>query len=308
MNWGKRLFLAMAFPAAVFSAMPAEAASMDGMEAFRSAYFARMRENQDMGVRVILYGPSFRADTEFLAALRSDGGLTADGTLNWVYTNLSEGTTSRESIPVFVVRDNDRLSLYGNRGGWLREDFMGAPLWLLSDLTSHDLKELADNAETVNDVALLKSAAGQQSMRVTLDGKKLAALARTRSAARGSEAEKSFVEYLAQGLEATSPVVSWVVDAKTNDTITAYVDLTDVMHKYAQSLLEASYQGKVELSEDDKSFLSAIGYYCNLQLYVSHFGKDVKDPVLPAAAKNAPVTDKLLVDLEHEAVASSLKQ
>lgn len=287
----------------------ANAAPADGMEAFRSAYFAKIKENDNMLARMILYGPSFHADTTFKVALASNGSFTASGNLNWVYTNLSIGKTARETIPLYINCQKDVLSLYGNRGTWLREDFAGAPLWILQAVVTNNIRELADNAEAVQSVELQQKTPGNhQALRITLDGRKLADLARKYSSAQSNVPDDSlqFAEYLAQGLEQTNPVVSWVVDEKTKETVTAYIDLTSVMQKYAQSLLEGNYQGNVALDDEDKSFLTTIGYYCNLQLYISHSKTDPLEPVFPKEAKGAVLTGKLLDDLESEAVASSL--
>ena len=305
----KKMFAVLASFALLGGAAPMalEAASMNGMESFRSAYFAKEKAERDVGVRVILYGPSFRADTEFSGVLRADGSFLVEGMVNWMHTDLSTGETNRVTFPAFIEHGRDRISLYGYRGGqWNREDFMDAPLWILNALGTDDVKLLAENIEAVQSVALQDSLPGQQSMRATLDGQKLASLARKYAAAQGgSEEAQQYAEYLAQGLSQTSPVVAWVVDDQTKETITAYVDLTKVMQKYAQAILEGSYRGEVALSEDSKAFLNAVGYYCNLQIYFTQSAKDLKNPEMRPETKAAPVTNNILDDLRHEAVASS---
>ncbi len=305
MNLAKKICVVGTVMASCFAAMPAEAATADGLEAFRMAYFAKEKDVRDANVRVILYGPSFRADTDFCASLRSDGTMLAEGVINWMYTDLASGETKKVSFPAFVKQSSDKLSLFGNRGGWSREDFAGAPFWILKALVTDDIKILSGNAEAVKSVALQESLPGQKSMQVTLDGLKLSELARKYAAEQGGAESAQFTEYLARGLAQTEPVVAWVVDENTKETLTAYVDLTKVMQKYAQAVLEGSYKGEVTLSEDDKAFLNSIGYYCNLQMYFSQMGKDFKQPVLTAEAKGAPANGKLLDDLQREAAASS---
>ena len=303
-----RKFLSvLASLALLAGAAPAAAAPMSGMETFRSAYFAKEKAERDAQVRVILYGPSFRADTEFAVALHSNGSFLAKGAINWMHTDLSTGETSRVSFPAFIEAGKDKLSLYGYRNGsWSREDFLGAPLWILEALTTDDLNLLAQNAAAVQSVAMLDSLPWQQSMRVTLDGAKMAELMRKCADVHGgTEEQKQYAEYLALALEKTAPTVAWVVDAQTRETITAYVDFTKVMQQYAQALLEGSYQGEVSLSEDSKAFLNAVGYYCNLQVYFTQMTKDVENPVMRPETKAAPVTNDILADLQHEAVASS---
>ena len=308
-NAKKKIFSVLASLALLGGAAPAvtEAAQVTGMEAFRSSYFAKEKAERDARVRVILYGPSFRADTEFTAVLQSNGSFLAQGEINWTHTELTTGETSRVVFPAFVENGGERISLYGYRGGqWNREDFMGAPLWILEAIGSDDLKLLSENAEAVQSVTMQDSLPGQYSMRVTLDGPKLAERARKYADEQGgSEAAKQYAEYLARALAQTSPTVIWVVDEQTKETITAYVDLTKVMQKYAQSLLEGNYQSELELSEDSKAFLNAVGYYCNLQVYFSQMAKDTPNPVMRPEVRNAPVTNSILTDLQHEAVASS---
>ncbi len=305
MNIAKKACAVAAVFAACVTAMPAAAAPQaDGMEVFRTSYFAKEKAERNSVVRVILYGPSFRADTEFGALLRSDGTMLAEGSVNWVYTDLATGETKRVTFPAFVEQSRDRLSLYGNRGGWSREDFVGAPFWILKALVTDDIRLLSANAETVKAVALQDSLPGQKSMRVTLDGTRLAELARQYAAEQGADDSDPVTDYLAQGLAQTEPVVAWVVDEKTKETITVYADLTKVMQKYAQSVLEGSYKGDVTLSEDEKAFLNSIGYYCNLQMYFSPAGKDARKPVLSNEAKRAQENGRLLEDLRREAVDS----
>lgn len=303
----RKILSVIASLALLGGAAPTAAAPMNGMETFRSAYFAKEKAERDAQVRVILYGPSFRADTEFAAALNANGSLLANGTINWMHTDLSTGETSRVSFPAFIESGTDKVSLYGYRNGsWKREDFLGAPLWILKALTTDDLKLLAQNADAVQSVTMLDSLPGQQSMRVALDGAKMAeTMRKCADDQEGTEEQKQYVEYLARALEKTAPTVAWVVDEQTKETITAYVDLTKVMQQYAQALLEGSYQGEVTLSEDGKAFLNAVGYYCNLQIYFTQMAKDVKNPVMRPETKAAPVTNDILSDLQHEAVASS---
>ena len=304
----RKVLSVLASLALLGGAIPAAAAPMNGMETFRSAYFAKEKAERDAQVRVILYGPSFRADTEFAAALHSNGSFLAKGTITWMHTDLSSGETNRVGFPAFIEYEPDKLlSLYGYRNGsWSREDFMGAPLWILEALTADDLNLLAQNAAAVQSVAMLDSLPGQQSMRVTLDGAKMAELMRKCADAHGgTEEQMQYAEYLARALEKTAPTVAWVVDEQTRETVTAYVDFTRVMQQYAQALWEGSYQGEVSLSEDSKAFLNAVGYYCNLQVYFTQIAKDVENPVMRPETKAAPVTNNILADLQHEAVASS---
>lgn len=303
----RKVLSVLASLALLGGAMPATAAPMSGMETFRSAYFAKEKTERDAQVRVILYGPSLRADTEFAAVLHANGSFLAKGTINWMHTDLSTGKTSHVSFPAFIESGTDKISLYGYRNGsWSREDFLGAPLWILKMLATDDLKLLAHNTDAVQSVAMLDSLPGQQSMRVTLDGAKMAEMMREcADAQEGTEEQKQYAEYLARALEKTAPTVAWVVDEQTKETLTAYVDLTKVMQQYAQALLEGSYQGEVTLSDDNKAFLNAVGYYCNLQVYFTQMTKDVENPVMRPETKAAPVTNNILSDLQHEAVASS---
>lgn len=245
----------------------ANAAGMDGMAAFREAYFANPPQLHQFETTASFFGPSFHIDAKLCGEWNSNGTLWSGGEIDLDDTDLKTGHTSKKSIPVYMEYSGDSLYFYGkNRNSWLREQIMGIPMWVAYVIKSRDMTVLEENASAVRSVRLIKDDGAQQQMQITLDGPRLAELTRSHGMT-GSDMNQQFAEYLAQAMEQTTIEAAWAVDKNTKQTITLSADLTELMRNYAKSVLQASYESKLTLSTDEQDFYKTIGYYCNLKFY-----------------------------------------
>lgn len=245
----------------------AGATGMDGMSAFKEAYFANPPQIHQFETTASFFGPSFHLDAKTCGEWNGNGSLWCGGEITLDDTELKTGHTVKKNIPVYMEYSGNNLYFYGkNNNSWLQEQIMGIPMWIAYVIKSRDMTVLEENASAVQSVNLIKDDGSQQQMQIILNGSRLAELTRSHGT-NGSDRDQQFAEYLAQAMEQTSLELAWVVDKNTKQTITLTTDLTELMRNYAKSMLQASYESKLTLTKDEQDFYQTIGYYCNFKFY-----------------------------------------
>lgn len=289
------------------SAAPAE----DAMWAFREAYLATSNDTRTLRESLQFFGPAFHADVSGKAQLLRDGSMRMEGTINWTFTDLEVNQTSQTQIPFYIEQSSDDMTLYAKRGGkWTSLSLPGIPAGVANDLKTNDVNTLKENMTAVKSVELLKDTPQQRAMRITLDGPKTAELFKQHMADdisglsdEDKAAQTEFLRRLANAFQSTDLVINWAVDKSTWQTVTAGVNFTDLMRAYARGILQEAADGTVEISDEERKLLDALGYYSELQTYTSYV-KDGAPLSVPASVKNAAVPGDVFQDMKAEAAAS----
>lgn len=287
----------------------AGAAGMDGMSAFKEAYFANPPQIHQFETTASFFGPSFHLDAKMCGEWNGNGTLWCGGEIAFDDTELKTGQTAKKNIPVYMEYSGDSLYFYGkNNNSWLQEQIMGIPMWIAYVIKSRDMTVLEENASAVQAVNLIKDDGAQQQMQIILNGSRLAALTRSHGM-NGSDKDRLFAEYLAQAMEQTNLELAWVVDKNTKQTITLTANLTELMRNYAKSMLQASYESKLTLTKDEQEFYQTIGYYCNLNFYCNRTGAQEKIKAaydIGRAAKGASTNGSTIDAIRKEAVDATI--
>lgn len=292
------------------------AAADDGMWAFREAYLAAPQDNRAFLQGLNFLGPAFHADVDGSGQIMRDGSLRMEGKIDWVYTDLKANTTQHDVIPFYIEQANGEMNFYSNRGGtWSKLPLPGIPIGLANALKTSDVNILTENMSAVKQVELQKDTANQRMMRIVLDGNRLAELIRKDSSdnvaslnADEQKSQREFLHRLEKALTTTDVVVNWTVDKSTWQTVTASINLTDLMRAYAKGVLQEAADGSIVLDDRERAFMDALGYYSELQSYTTYLKPDdAKTISLPADAKNAAVNENVFQDLRTEAASSAAR-
>ncbi len=181
--------------------------------------------------------------------------------------------------------------------------------WILDAVSSGDKDTKAKYAAAVSDVKITNAANGQKCMQITFDGKALASVqdkaVRSRIASMSAADQKEAMEYLRYinaALADTNPEVTWTVDKKTGKTVIVVANLTDILRSYAKTMLQDSYQGNISLTPQETEFLAALGYYYELQLYLTS-SEAKADVNIPANVKQNAKASNLFNDIEVEVIS-----
>ena len=111
-----------------------------------------------------------------------------------------------------------------------------------------------------------------------------------------------YLRYINAALADTNPQITWTVEKKTGKTVIVAANLTDIMRSYAKAVLQDSYQGNISLPPQETEFLAALGYYYELQLYLT--SSDAKTDVnIPANVKQNAKASNLFNDIEAEVIS-----
>lgn len=309
-RWKNLLCCGVFTACALFGTAPGvgQAAGVDGSRIFHTAFQAAFatQDVQPMRTKLTLYSPTFHLEVSLIDEWRP-GTAWMGGQLKWNHTNLNTGVTTKEAFPVYGEMDQNKLSFYGERSGrWYREEVMKMPMFLPYMLINNEI----DVTSAVKSVELRTETDTQKHLQVVLDGRKTAALVREYNK-RNTGEQQEFTEYLAQGLEMTDLNYFWVVDKHTFRTITLSADLTPLMQNYGKAVLQASYESKLTLNEEESKFYQAIGYYCNLKIY-STLLDDPKSPDavnaygLGRQAKASPTVGNVFSSLKRTCASSTL--
>ena len=308
-----RFFRMLFVMAAIFclSAGGKAFAAETDMQNFRDAYLQGMNDANGYHLELMFHGPTFQSNAISDGLLRKDGSAVMAGKLSWSYTNMDSGQTQQQEMPFYAERSGGTATLYGQREGvWKRESILESLSWILDAAGSEDSGTKMQYAATVTDVKTTDAGNGKQRMQITFDGKALSAVQdkaiRDRIASMGEaegKAAMASVRYLNAALAENNPQCVWTTDKNTGKTVMVTADLTEIMRSYAKAVLQDSYQGNITLTEEETQFLASLGYYYNLQVYLTQEGKSAARAVIPAAVKSSAQEGNIFADIESEIVS-----
>ena len=294
----------------LFGGTATVSADSAGMDAFREAYLAQLKNTRMIDQDLTLISPNFHLDIDSKAQVSSDGSFIMSGNLAWTYTNLKRNYSTNSQIPFYIEQQgNEELKLYVQRGGrWSYMLLPGLPAGIATLWKTSDMSMLSQNVDVVKDVEVLKDTADMRVMKVTLDGKKIAA--RLEKNAESSFAklsgsalseQRDIFKRWTSAISANDITFSWTVNKPDFETVTAVFDLTGIMQAYCRYVLEQSAAGQITLSDEERDLLDAMGYYAELKSYTSHIDprKEVYI-VFPSDLNNAKENDHALDDIFYE--------
>ena len=286
-------------------------AAEDGMQAFREAYLPSAKNSQVYHVDIMFNSPNVQSNVTASTQSKSGGQFVLDGKLNWAYTDRSTNQTVQTDTPIYVEREGDAFTVYGNRNGtWMQETLFNGTAWIL-DAFSTDNNALKEQyAASVKSVKLLDRQGSQQRMQIIFDGKKLSqvedSFAKSQAAGANGKPDQEFERYLKAALAENDLECTWAVNTETGTTITVAANLTNIMRSYAKAVLQDSYESKIQLTPEETEILSSIGYYCNLQFYLSP-SKNVRSLSIPPEVKSTAKSHDFLEELGNEVAAAAGK-
>ena len=285
-------------------------AAESDMQVFRDAFSAAMDNAKGYHLELMFHGPTFQSNVLADGRLGMDGSCTIGGNMSWSYTDTASGVSKDSEMPFYAERNGNVLTLYGNRQGvWQCDNVLAGVTWLLDAVSSGDKDTKAKYAAAVSDVKVTDIRNGKERMQITFDGKALSDVqdkaVRDRIASMSDSDRKSAMEYLRYinaALANTNPQVTWTVDKKTGDTAVVAANLTDILRSYAKAMLQDSYQGNISLTPQETEFLVALGYYYELQLYLTSSDAQ-KNVNIPANVKRDAKASNLFNGIEQEVIA-----
>lgn len=285
------------------------AIAADNMDAFKEAYLATPVDNRAFHEAVEFFGPEFHGELNGTSFILRDATMKMSGTISWQFTDPNTYNTTEESnIPFYVEQNGDVMTMYVQRSGsWSKFNLPAVPVALANAIKTTDVNILQQNMSAVKSVDIVSENADQRVMQVNLDGKKLAELLHTYNddrIANLSQAErteqKTFIDHLADGLQTTDVTCSWTVDKKTWRTVSATVNLTDVMRAYAKDILDDAAKGEIVLSQSDRSFYESLGYFSELHTRAAYYvAGDGSQPQMPQGASSARNNPNVFQDLSR---------
>ena len=293
-----------------FGGTPTVSADSAGMDTFREAYLAQLKNTRMVDQDLTLISPNFHLDIDSKAQAGADGSFMMSGELAWTYTNLKRNYSTNSQIPFYIEQQgNNEMKLYVQRGGrWSYMLLPGLPAGIATLWKTSDMSMLSRNVAAVKDVEVIKDTADMRVMKVTLDGQKIADLLE-------QNAEPSFAKLsgdaLAQqreiftrwmtAIRANDLTFSWTVNKPDFETVTAAIDLTDIMRVYCRYVLDEAAAGKITLTDEERDLLDAMGYYSELRSYTSHIKP--RDDIyiqFPSDLASAKENDHALDDVFYE--------
>ena len=280
----------------------------DNMDNFKEAYLATPEDNRAFNETIEFFGPDFHSELSGTAFILRDATMKMSGNITWQFTDPTTNVTSEaDTIPFYISQSDDVMTMYVQRNGnWSRFNLPAVPVALANAVKTTDVGILRQNMAAVKAVDVVRETSDQRVMNVTLDGKKLAELLHTYNddrIANLSQAErtdqKSFIDHLADGLQTTDVICSWTVDKSTWRTISATVNLTDVMRAYAKDYLDDAAKGELVLSASDRAYYESLGYYSELHSRSAYhaIADDNMGPAVPAGASYARNNPNVFSDL-----------
>lgn len=259
----------------------------DGMTEFRNAYLSAGSYTGVMVNGFNLFGPYFHADVDGKGQLLSDGTMAWEGKMNWIFTEKKTMQSVNENIPMYIEQRGGVMTLYAYRkGGWNKFNLPGIPANLAKVLRSDDPKILANNMTAVKSAQVISETPNSRKLRVTVDGEKLGAI--LASSQSGANAEQTVViERLKAALKSTDFTVDWDVKKGSNETITVTANMTPVIRAYGKAVLDEMSSGKIKLSDTDRDYYAALGYYAEMPIYITILGANSSDRVMSPSGLNA---------------------
>jgi len=284
----------------------------DGLLAFKEAYLAEVTDNRSFSVNADFFGPSHHAELNSKAFILRDGTLRNSGQINWEFTNPADNQVTSENIPYYVEQNGDTMTMYVQRSGrWSKFALPAIPVGIANAIKTTDLATLQQNMSAIKSVEVLKDDANQRIMNINLDGKKLAELLHTyndenieKLSADEKAEQKNFIDHLADALQNTDLTCAWTVNKQNWRTVTASLDLTKLVQAYGKDYLDDAAKGSIVLSQTDRKFYEALGYYSELHLVVNYSKLDEGEVTAPQGISSARNNSNVFLDLVQKISAT----
>ena len=284
----------------------------DGLVAFKEAYLAEVTDNRAFSVNADFFGPSHRAELNSKAFILRDGTLRNSGQITWEFTNPGDNQVTSENIPYYVEQNGDTMTMYVQRNGrWSKFTLPAIPVGVANAIKTTDINTLQQNMSAIKSVEVLKDDANQRIMNINLDGKKLAELLHTYNDANieklsGTEKaeQKGFIDHLADAFQKTDLTCAWTVNKQNWKTISTSIDLTKLIQAYGKDYLDDAAQGSIVLSQTDRKFYEALGYYSELHFVATHSAAGEGEVTAPQGISSASNNSNVFLDLVQKISAT----
>lgn len=281
----------------------AASADSDAMMKFREAYLTTYSGTRSFDQMITFFGGTvFKADITADSQILTDASMRVNGTMNWSYTSPETKQTTNFNIPFYIAQNgNEDMKLYVQRNGrWNWVLVSGFPSALANALKTNDSKTIQENMQAVKDVEIFKDDANQRIMKIVVDGKYASDLLAKYDDKLSSDAIVN--NNLKKALVDNDVFITWTVDKKTNQTVTAVLELTDLVRSFARGMLDDSAKGNIVLDKEEMALLDSIGYYSEFHYSLTYnSGKNSLD--MPAGAVNSTENDGALDDLAKDMTA-----
>jgi len=300
----KKLFSALMVGGALFACGCDDSyshCSADAMSDLKAAYIASPSDNRTLESGLNLFGPYFQANVGGKVCVVKDGTFAWDGKLDWIFTDKNNNNTQNESIPMYIEQHSNMLTLYAYRNGaWNKLSLPAIPVGLIAAVKSDDTNVLANNLSAVKSAEVVAEQANTKKIRVVLDGKKLAGIVAANS--QNAQGEQAVImNRLKTALNSTDITAEWDYNKEKNQTVTLSVNLTPVVRAYAKGVIDEMAAGKIKLSDEDKNYYAALGYYAEAPFYMSTVGAVGKNEIMtPSGLNGARENSAVFADLKKE--------
>ena len=304
-------FLAMLLAVICLTFGASASAAENGMQTFRDAYFDAMDDTKTYQFEIMFHGPALQSNIVSIGQVRRDGYAVLAGKLNWAYTDMAADKTYQIDIPIYAERAQNAIDFYGQlNGSWEQEKILKGLTWVLDAVSTDDREAKMQYAAAVKHVEATDAKYGRQQMQIIFDGKSLAEMqskiVRERIASL-PEADKQeameFLHYINAAFADNDLPCTWTIEKNTGETVTLSADLTNIMRSYAKEVLKDSYDGKISLTPEETNLRSSLGYYYNLQCYLSQ-AEFPKQLTVPANVKREAKDSELFQELKREIISA----
>ena len=106
-----------------------------------------------------------------------------------------------------------------------------------------------------------------------------------------------------KALTSNDVYITWTVDKKTNRTVTAVLELTDLVRSFARGMLDDSAKGKIVFDKEEMALLDSIGYYSEFHYSLTYDAGNGPNLDIPAAAARSSENDGVFNDLVDDMTA-----
>ena len=310
--WKKALAV-LTMGGVLLTGTPALAAEpvQDGMAAFREAYQAVKDDYRVFDEELTLFGPAFHVDLDSRGKVAKDGSMLLSGKLELMFTEHETGKINNFDVPFYLDQTPSNLTFYVQLGKkWNKISLPGA--YEMSDALATSAAEAEENMAIVKSVEIVKETDTKRSMNLKLDGKKLAALVAKhwQEDLKNLKPEEKAVREealnrLTKAFESVDQEVTWAVNKTNWQTITAGMNLTNLMRAYAKVVLQEAADGKIKLSDGEREIWETLAYYAELHSYTQYPTGDNVKVEIPAKVKKSATELNIMGALQKEATAKA---
>ncbi|MBR3623018.1 MAG: hypothetical protein IKN43_06685 [Selenomonadaceae bacterium] len=302
----KKLLAATLVCGGLFAGNAYAAPTGDGAADFKAAYIITPEYNGTMTAGFNIFGPQFHGDVDGKGQILKDGTVRFEGKLDWIYTDKNTNKTTNKSMPIFLEQRNGAMNLYVYRNyEWSKFPLPGIPAGIFAALKSTDPKVLSANMEAVKSAKKIADKNGKKTFKLVLDGKKLSAAVKKNANAPKGEQEV-LVNRLSNALNKADIELEWTVDSANGKTASINGNLTPLLRAYAKGIIDEMAAGKIKLTDEEKNFYAALGYYAEMPFFIS--GGTTQDSVMiPANLNSAKDNKDVLADIRKDIASTPTK-